>query len=481
MSPQQHLLNYVQAQLSDNVNRLSVKLANISDSDAPPPKRYLYRVLKQNIEHFLLKQKPSERWIIVPGLRGVGKTTLLIQIFLWLKNDKGVQDVIYISLDEIIASHNLKAVLSAYERLLGQKFYQLGRPVFILIDEIQVDSNWPQTIKQIYDWNDNVFIICSGSSATGLQINADIAGRRAQVKKLLPLDFKEYQSIYHQRRPNYQLSDKIRTALYDAGDASTAYQQLKKLQPLVNKQWTIYQKSQLDHYFDIGTMPFSIHKDVTTAYEALRNNIFQIIATDTKLHHNFSPESLYSFERLIQILADGGDVISTKKLVDTLQISRGQLFNILDALVKAEFLIKIPACGTNLTVNKQPVKYSFMSPAMRVAQRSIRVTKAMQLTSRGLILEDIAALHYYKEFACQGRGLLTYPYDKRGEMADFILRLTAGKQIALEFGLGHKNISQLTKTMRKFKCHYGLLFSQTPLKLVDKYCVTVPLDYFYLV
>lgn len=482
MNRNQELLNYIQTQLAENEERLLVKLDNQSIAGNPLSPRELYKILQDNINNFLNNLQPFERWIIMPGLRGVGKTTLMIQIFLWLKQVKKIQNVIYISLDEIIALADLKEVLATYEQLLGEKFYQLKKPVFILIDEIQFDSSWAEVLKIIYDWNENVYILCTGSSSVNLQMGADIHGRRAQICRVFPLNFREYQLIYHQIPPNHKLSRRIFDILYCSANAQEVYDGLIKISGHVDQQWTVYKKNSLDHYFDIGTMPFAFYKESFTAYEALKNMMQRILTEDIRTNLNPQLNTLHHIEQLIQILADSGDFVETNKLTNLLQISRVQLLNILDALVKAEFLTKIPACGTNITVSRQPVKYTFMSPAMRVAQRSIKSTKAMRLASQGLVLEDIAALHYHREFTTQGKGLLTHPYNKKGEMTDFILKTTDNQQIAIEFGLGNKNTSQAIKTMKKFPCKYSLIFSKTDVKLDPKLqIINIPLDYFFLI
>lgn len=58
---------------------------------------------------------------------------------------------------------------------------ELNKPIFLLIDEVHFDKNWTLTGKIVYDNNNNIFMIFTGSSAIELQIHAD-AIRRMEKK-----------------------------------------------------------------------------------------------------------------------------------------------------------------------------------------------------------------------------------------------------------------------------------------------------------
>lgn len=187
-------------------------------------------------------------------------------------------------------------------------------------------------------------------------------------------------------------------------------------------------------------------------------------------------------KRLIFILADSGDVVTLDNLAKWAGTSKPQLLNMIDALLKAELLIKVPAHGSNTTATRNPSRYHFMSAAIRAAYHDIVGNPATEAARSGLLLEDIAALHYYREFVTKQKGSLTYYYDKTGGDCDFILRVGNTHQIAIEIGMGSKGTAQAEKTMTKVDCRYGLVFSDSPLRFhEDKNTVVVPLDYFFLI
>ena len=89
---------------------------------------------------------------------------------------------LFISLDEVSQLQaDLGQTLEAYQSLLGRDLSADKEPILLFIDEVQSDPNWASVLKIVYDRCPNIFIFCTGSSATALQMNADTYGRRAVV------------------------------------------------------------------------------------------------------------------------------------------------------------------------------------------------------------------------------------------------------------------------------------------------------------
>lgn len=91
------------------------------------------------------------------GSRGVGKTTLLLQVAKALKYKS--DEILYISCD-----HPHLAGISLFE--LVQEFVNYGGKC-IFIDEVHEATNFEQELKSIYDFLD-VRVLFSGSSAIKL-------------------------------------------------------------------------------------------------------------------------------------------------------------------------------------------------------------------------------------------------------------------------------------------------------------------------
>ena len=484
MNHQDDIRSYIQQQLKDAYDNLT----NIQkqSSGRLRPRRYLATQLEQAVDDFLAGQRDSARWFVLTGLRGVGKTTVLAQVYTHLKQSQPGHrfNQLYISLDDITnkVDVNLGQILDSYQNLLGVSWTQNPNPTFVFIDEVQADPRWARFLKAIYDKSQNVFFICTGSSAADLQIDADVAGRRARLEKLHPLNFAEYQFLAQGVPPPLELKAELLEAAYLSRSAKAAFDRVKKLQPQVNRQWASYDRNSLDTYLTVGSLPFGLdYKETSLIYADLGQLIDRVISHDLARVHRFGAESLAVISRLLFLLATAGDVIGFNKLTQDLKTNSRQLWLMFDALQKAGLIIKVPAYGSHFTTTKRPARYHFMSPALRAALHNIVGNPAVELIRRGSLLEDVAALHYYRELVLGRRAELNHPYDKRSERCDFILKFPASHQLAIEFGMGNKGVEQVARTMAKIDCRYGLVFSGTSLKLnEDKSIVSIPLDCFFL-
>ena len=476
------ILDYVQNQLSTGSDFMR-QLSQDNRGEALPT-RDLKLTVDQHIESFLKDPKTSRKWIIIPGLRGVGKTTIAAQTYSDLLDRFGTSvNLLYISLQEVVdvLGSNLYQTLSCYEQIMGTRLASMPEPTFLFIDEVQADSKWAAVLKSIYDKTNNIFIICTGSSAVHLQTNADIEGRRAIIEKLYPLAFSEFQLLQNKRHPIDQaLSQDLIQGVYYAADAKTSFNKLRQLKTRVDKQWVEYDRKNVLTYLQTGGLPFALNLSGADVNRTLRRMLDKVIDHDLRDFRQFDNSSLTAIKRLLFILADAGDVVSLPKLSSITGIRVPQIFDFLDALTSAEILIKIPAYGNAGTISRKPARYQFMSPAIRALHYNL-TSHGSASTRLGALLEDQAALHYYREFVNSYEGLLWHYYSQKTQgHCDFVLSIKqTAKRIAIEVSQGAKSTEQVNKTMVKTKADYGIVFAKTNLGLKDN-IITVPLDYFWL-
>lgn len=417
-----------------------------------------------------------------PRIAGCGKTTVLAQVMCDMKQHNKDVDLLFVSMDEVSELFNvgLKDVLNAYEQILGLSYEKLKKPVFIFIDEIQTDPNWAGIVKALlYGKTKNVFIVCSGSSAIGLQMSADSA-RRAIVEKLYPMSFTEYQRIKNAVLPAEELSKKIKQAIYFSKSAKEVLEKLKELENQINGYWSKVDRMEIGQYLATGTLPFALTlKKPSQVFDSISLLIDKVISKDIKALGRFDSKTLNTVKRLLMILAES-EAVSLNKLEQLLFINRLTIAEILDVLEKAELLVRVPAHGANVAVVKKPAKYLFMSPAIRMTFFAIAGIESTFLSRQGRLMEDVVAAHYHKEFLSKGVGSLSYDSSENG--ADFIFRIANKIQIAAEIGIGKKNAKQVSKTMKNTKCDYGIVISKEGLRLdkTDENIVMVPLDFFLL-
>jgi len=475
----EEILKYVQNQLVQAPFRLQSYIQD--EQGRKYSERYLYVKVDKYFNDFWNKLNLDNRWVIIPGLRGVGKTTILAQLFLNHYHEVGLQRMLYISLDEVVnvLNSSLEDVLEAYEKIIGTSFEKLEKPLFIFIDEVQYDSKWGSVLRSVYNRSNKVFVICSGSSAIALQTNPDNV-RRAIFEKLFPTTFSEFLMIKNGIE-NSNLSSKIRDAVFTSDSAQDAYQKLKQYEQPVLSFWSQIDKHYIDEYLKTGTLPFAIRmKDEVRAYQTIVLLIDKVINQDVRSLGRFDIETISYIKRIIFLLAES-EVLSVQKIAKDLKTSPNNVLNILEVLELAEILIRIMPYGSNSKKVRKPSKYRFTSSAMRAAFLSVAGNSQIFSQQKGRLMEDIVAMVLYKEFIANSRGSLNYEVSNGG--ADFVLTIAEKNIIPIEVGIGEKLGTQVRGTMKKVKsAKYGLVISQGPLALLeDSNILKIPLDYFLMI
>ena len=188
-------------------------------------KRDLWFQLNFEVGEFLEKRR--NRWIIMPGLRGIGKTTLLAQIY---KSDSLAGDDVmkfYFSFERL--SLLGASVHHLVEGLRDLRHFYRDKPMLICLDDVHLDPQWSLGCKVIFDQLPNSFLLCTGSSALGLRLSPDSA-RRAEIIKVYPLSLSESVSMTQARVGNNQISrapielrQKLQASLFDADGVAGVY------------------------------------------------------------------------------------------------------------------------------------------------------------------------------------------------------------------------------------------------------------------
>lgn len=440
------------------------------------PRRFMYIKLEQYINGFIDKSSAS-KMLVIPGFRGVGKTTLMAQACAGYK--RRVSDVLFLSVEDAknLFDAGIVELMAAYEYILGESLEGIKKNILIFLDEIQSDPKWAVTLKSLYEKTVNVFFCCSGSSAVILQTTPNLA-RRAVFEKLPPMCFSEYEMIQNGIYPP-KLKETIRQAVYFSKNAEEVYAKLSGLSSLVNKYWSKVDRSDVRKYLSYGSLPFSLTMPNESAvYDSISLLLDKIIKLDLPTLGNFSPETLGVVKRILFAIAEN-DTTSLNALEERFSVNRLTIANIFEALEKAELLIRVPAYGSNMSIAKKPIKYLFMTPAIRMSFFYFTGQENTFLTRQGKLLEDSIGSHLYREFILRNQGALRYDSAQGG--ADFILQIANSKQIIIEAGMGNKDKKQIVNSRIKIKSDYNLIICNSELKLdKDLDLVYLPLDYYFL-
>lgn len=450
--------------------------------------RNMFIRVEKLINNFIAGQHEI-RMVSIPGLRGVGKTTLLAQLFLQFF-PRYSKDMLYISADQVIneLGADLYSVFEEYQKILGIPFEKLDRNLFIFIDEIHFDKKWTAVLKTIYDRSKKIFVICTGSSALSLQSTTDLA-RRVVFEKLYPMSFTEYILLKTRyefikdktvgiKYPIRGLKDALKEALFYSSDADQCFSRLAGLQVQVDKYWFGIDSLEVDKFLRFGTMPYALTiKDEQRMHTLTNQQIDRIVERDLPELGKFDTATLATIKNILLLIAGSGEVSVTNLSQILKGISIVTLINVLETLEKAEMLIRVYPYGSTYKKVRKPSKYHFMTPAVRHTLLTIVEGESAFTNHKGWYLEDIVSLSLYREFSQKLASPIFYDSAKDG--ADFILAFP-DRKIPIETGHGKKEINQALSTLEKVNGRYGLVVCDSNLVRKGE-IVKVPLKYFLLI
>lgn len=265
------------------------------------------------------------------GSRGVGKTTLLLQVAKSLKFKS--DEILYISCD-----HPHLAGVSLFE--LVQEFVNYGGKC-ILIDEVHEAAHFEQELKSIYDFLE-VKVLFSGSSA--IKLTNPSFTRRYGMYHLPILSFKEFLELkLNKNFDSYKLEHVLKDHVDIANDI------IKKLDN--EKVLKLFEQ-----YLKIGAYPFYFeNKDSYT--QMVLDTINTILHTDLGSIHNISGDKINTLKKLLTSICVSNPLeLSIESLAQKVGTSKVTLYKYIELLHKAELLRHVVYEGKRFKSMQKPDK-----------------------------------------------------------------------------------------------------------------------------
>jgi len=388
-----------------------------------PHKRHLYGWLSSKLSMYLESGTPDT--ILLLGIRGVGKTTLLAQLYFEAIKRTSPNNVLYLSLDRLKAlGLELLEVIDAYRRLVQPK------SAVLLLDEVQYEKDWDLKLKLLHDER-RFLIIATGSSAIKLRESPDLA-RRALHRELFPMTFREY----HLLKTGRELPELIERILRGRGVSMPSI------------------KEDVELYVRAGSMPLILEMEEWEVYERLTAMLDRVIYRDLRDVHEFDAETLDKTLDLLYLLATPkGERFSYERLSKTLGLAKGTVMKLIDALEKAGLVQRIPPCGSLSKAKRKSPKIKFTAVPIKSA---LLFSSGFSLGKKEVfasLLEDVAAFYLFL-LANSRNGKLCYEPGKGG--ADFVLEM-GGEKVVVEVGLGKVRKDQVERSMERLKAKKGIV------------------------
>ena len=465
MPSKQELINYIHAKQRET------RILSANHLEEIDNKRLKFIKLKEHADNFLnTNLEYYNRFIMMSGLRGVGKTTILYQLYDYLTKQKNVpaDNIFYLDVHDLKSVYDtgIKEVFDLYLEDIHQTIPAgLDKKIFFFVDEAQLDENWADYARLLFNKTFNIFMIFTGSSALGLELNVD-ASRRITKEQLLPCSFQEYLLLKHNvnlTKNNFRdLILKLNPHTVD--EAMECENIIKKdMIQLDNDPELEFKK-----YIHSQSFPFALNISEISAHRLTNDMVERIVLDDLKHFASFNNGTNASILRLISYLATKKPgTTSSSSLAQSLNLNVRTVASILEALEKSQLIFSISAYGSAGKILNKPKQHFFLAPSIksalnyRVGRYDLNHEKCYAVLVENMVA---SALNRLSDESLQSLGLF---YDSNRKGVDFIVK-NLDEVIPIEVGIGKKTKSQLTRAKSKYGAEYGILVSNRTSKIEFK-------------
>jgi len=252
----------------------------------------------------------DHRIVGIVGPRGIGKTTYILDNL--RKNFANNLQALYVTADDLYFSEN---------KLLdmAREFVDTYDGRLLCIDEIHKYPNWGQELKNIYDKYKKLKIIFSGSSSIDLIREKYDLSRRAILKQVPGISFREFLEMKTgQIFSTFSLPEIIENGMDNATDLATTPKLLG---------W-------FNEYLKIGYYPiFMNHRQHADVYNALVGIIEKGIYIDIPSSYKIKSSTIPIFKKILSfIYSSPPSSINVNKIAKSLKKDHSDVTRYLEML-----------------------------------------------------------------------------------------------------------------------------------------------------
>ncbi len=274
-------------------------------------------MLKRMLFYEILPQLYHKNAIVITGMRQVGKSTLMRQLFndfegkrLWFDLDNPLDQLVF-------ENHDYNVIYNDLVRLSDVK---KSERLLVCIDEIQNMPEITRIIKYLIDYFGVKFIVTGSSNYYLRNLFPESLSGRKFLYVLPVLTYREFM-YFNGRLTENQLATNLEEAI----------QPKSKVNVLQTKE--LY-----DEYLEFGGFPeVAITSDRETKKQILRNIFASFFEKDIKVFTEL--KQVRELRDLILLLAvRNGNLIDITKLASELSVNRVKIYNYLEFLEGIFFL-----------------------------------------------------------------------------------------------------------------------------------------------
>jgi hypothetical protein len=385
-------------------------------------------MFKRSLYHVILPQLQHKNAIVITGMRQVGKTTLMRQLFdgwegkkQWFDFDNPLDTLLFENINYRAIFENLRKAVGANQ---DERF-------LVCIDEIQNYPEITKVIKFLIDHYGVKFILTGSSNYYLRNLFPESLSGRKFLYVLPVLSYKEY-LYFNDRLPEEDLK-------YDLNEALESHDLFS-----THKQKDLY-----DDYLEFGGFPeVALTKDSNTRKLILKNIFASFFEKDIKVFSEL--KDIRELRDLILVLAPrNGNLLDISKLSSELGVTRVKIYSYLEFLEGTFFLKLLPKYSGSIDRSVAGGKKVYFSDT--------GILNLIAKVTHGQLLEVAVASQL------QNYGTLSF-YNKRNTAEiDFILNGEIAfevKQKATQPDL--TKLHKVAKSVNLDKCY---IISNTPVNL----------------
>ena len=477
-----HITEYLLNTLKTTPKLLNKKL---KPNNKELNKKEEYYYFKNEIDNFL-KEDTNNRLFIMTGLRGVGKTTILYQLYDYLNNELNISNnrILYLDLERLkdFTPFNLLNYLDIFIKDINEEYYLEDERIFIFVDETQYADNWDSVGKIIFDETTNVFLIFTGLDTLTLN-KSNATSRRSLKKEVHSLNFSQYLNLKYNQVFPLNLKDEFINVLfqgetegYEKIEKNIILNNFTKLRRETKKEWM--------DYIQFGNFPSTLNSQKEYAIQLTLENKDKIIEKDMLSISSFNKKNIQLAHSILNILAiqKPGD-ISLTKLANILDISKKTVNDLLFSLKQTNVIFNIGIYGSIAKRERKTYKYYFTSTQIKssICLNSGLVSRN-SMEHIGYLAEDLVASTLFRIKKEKNDTFGIYYDTKEDNNVDFIVNTLSGKNIPIEVGNGNKNKKQIKSAINRYGADYGIVISnKTPTIKKEGNVIFLPLTTFSLI
>ncbi len=280
---------------------------------------------------------------LILGLRGVGKTTLLLHQAK-SRLEQG-SHTLYISLDDFyFLDHGLFETIEAFYKKGGE---------YLFIDEAHYQNNWDRALKLVFDRYTNLKVSVTGSSAVKIQDSKADLSRRAHFHTMPGLSFREYLHLKEGTLISgpYTLENLLKNHREIAVE-------LTKAPGLLGHFHT---------YLEEGYFPFCLREN-TNINKQLKQLVESIVDIDMSVIKGFALNERRQILKFLLYLATKSPFqLNISKVSSSLKVDRNKVMHYLLALEEAGLLLFCNLPNSSKGTLTKPDKIFLASPNLYFA------------------------------------------------------------------------------------------------------------------